>query len=169
MLITITKGVSDDRLDIQRSDGSRVSTRFPKKGPVPHDYVHVAVERGLGLANAFWGKVDQGEHPEALGEMAKMGGHSSAKRAVEPDPAIVEMVQSERLVECFEADFWSGGGDNDSLRHMAEAGWAQSCVPPLAMDDGDLDAIRADIAHFAQDWQALAAGDAITIDWTLNA
>ena len=165
MRITIAKERDIDRLDIQRGDGSRATTSFPKKGPIPHDFVHFAVERGLGLADAFWGKVAKGEHPEALGEMAKMGGHSSAKRAQEPDPAIVEMVQSERLVECFEADLWSGGGDNGSLRHMAEAGWAQSCVPPLAMTDEELDRIRTRILDFADDWRALPVGGTVTLDW----
>ena len=81
MRITIIKGTSDDRLDIQRDDGSCVTTRLPKKGPIPHDSIHFVVERGLGLDDAFWGKIAAGADPEALGEMAKIGGHASAKRA----------------------------------------------------------------------------------------
>lgn len=169
MRITITKGIKDDRLDIQRGDGSRVSTVFPHKGPIPHDYVHFAVERGLGLADAFWGKVATGQHPEGLQDLAKAGGHSSAKRADTPDPAIVEMVQAERLVECFEADSWSGGGDNASLRHMAEAGWAQSHVPGLSVSDEELEAIRNTISEFRAHWLTLAPGKSVELKWDVTA
>ena len=167
MRITITKGENEDRLHIVRSDGSAVSTRFAHKGPIPHDFVHLAVEQRLGLNDAFWGKVDGGAHPEALAELARMGGHASAKRASVPDPAIAQMVQSERMVECFEADLWSGGGARDGIRHMAEAGWAQSCVEPLPLSDDDIDAIRADIAAFGESWRAMPPGESVTLDWAV--
>lgn len=166
--ITITKLDRDDRIDIERADGTRASTRFPKKGPVPHDYVHYAVERGFQLDDGFWGKVAAGAHPEALGDMAKAGGHASAKRAETPDPTIAAMVQAERLVECFEADFWSGGGDNVSLRGMALAGWTQSCVAPIEMTDDQIDGVRGQIADFAARWQMLAPGASIMLDWQVG-
>ncbi len=167
MRITIFKGTSDDRLDIQRDDGSSTATRFAKKGPIPHDYVHFAVEQGLGLNDAFWGKVAAGTDPEVLGEMAKIGGHASASRAAIPDSDIVEMVQSERLVECFEADLWSGGGDFELLRAMAEAGWAASKVPPLYIADARIAAIRSAIFDFARRWEACPIGGNITLDWSI--
>lgn len=165
MRITITKGTKDDRLEIQRDDGSCIATHFPKKGPIPHDYVHFAIEQGLGLDDAFWGKVAAGADPEMLGDLAKMGGHASAKRAGVPDSNIVEMVQSERLVECFEADLWSGGGDCESLRALAEAGWAASKVPPLVLADDQIVAIRKSIADFAERWSVCAIGESIAIEW----
>ncbi len=166
MRITIIKGTTDDRLDIQRDDGSCVTTRFPKKGPVPHDAVHFAVEQGLILDDFFWGRVAAGADPEMLAEMAKMGGHASAKRAELPDPNIVEMIQSERLVECFEADLWSGGGDCESLRAMADAGWAASKVPPLALTDAQIVAIRATITDIAERWGVCPVGGSIALEWS---
>ncbi|WP_305016849.1 isocitrate lyase/phosphoenolpyruvate mutase family protein [Mycobacterium tuberculosis] len=43
-----------------------METTFPKKGFIPHDAVHVFVERELGLKDAFWGMVKAGRHPEEI-------------------------------------------------------------------------------------------------------
>ena len=165
MQITIIKGNKDDRIEILRSDGSTAATTFPKKGPIPHDYVHYAVEQGFGLRDGFLGKVAAGHHPESIVEMAKRGGHASASRAQAPDPDIVEMIQAERLVECFEADMWSGGGDNDSIRAMAAAGWSQSLVPDIELADAEIDAVRSTIRDFAGQWGNLTAGQRIELTW----
>ena len=166
MQIRITKGRSDDHIAIRRDDGSEVVTRFPKKGPIPHDAVHLAVERTLGLDDGFWGKVAQGHHPEAIADMAKAAGHASASRGVTPDAGFVQALQAERAVEAFEADHWSGGtGDPEGIRFMTHSGCEQSHVPPLAMDDAAVEAIRADIAGFAGRWAALGEGETIEVDW----
>lgn len=166
MHIRITKGSRDDHIAIRRADGSEVVTRFPKKGPIPHDAVHLAVERTLGLGNAFWGLVARGHHPEEIAEMAKAAGHASASRCRVPEPAFVEAIQAERAVEAFEADHWSGGsGDAEGIRGMAHAGCEQSCVSPLALDDAAVAAIRADIGAFADRWAALPEGEAIEVTW----
>ena len=80
MQIRITKGRTDDHIAIRRDDGSEVATRFPKKGPIPHDAVHLAVERALGLHDGFWGMVARGHHPEGIAERATSAGHASASR-----------------------------------------------------------------------------------------
>ncbi|GAA4725753.1 hypothetical protein H9L13_00480 [Sphingomonas lutea] len=165
MRITIIKGLKDDRIEFRRGDGSEAAAHFPKKGPIPHDFVHFAVERGFGLRDGFLGKVAAGADPDAVAEMAKRGGHASAARADKPDPAIVEMVQVERLVECFEADAWSGGDDNDTLRALARAGWSQSLVPPLKLDDATITAVRRTIADFAAQWGNLTTGQRIELTW----
>ena len=163
--ITIVKGRTDDKIEIRRDNGSEAVTNLPHKGPIPHDFVHYAVERGLGLRDAFWGKVAAGHHPESIADMAKRGGHPSASRAAEPDPAIVEMVQSERLVECFEADAWSGGGDDATLVAMAQAGWSQSLVPPLDLGEGEIEFIRRDIRAFQERWAAMPVGAKVELTW----
>ena len=101
MRIAITKGASGDRIAVTRPDGSRADFGFPRKGPYPHDAFHFFVERELGLTRGFWGLIASGMAPDAVQELASAGGHASAKRAGTPDPAIIELVQAERLVECF--------------------------------------------------------------------
>lgn len=166
MRIEITKGQAEDRITIARADGSRAETRFPKKGPVPHDAVHWFVERELGLANGFWGMVAAGMHPEAIQDLAKAAGHASAKRAEVPDAAIVELLQAERLVECFEADLWSPGGAAADLVALGEGACGFSHVPaPTGFDAAAVLRIRSALGAFAQDWIAAPQGYCATLEW----
>lgn len=167
MRITITKGRDDDRMDICRADGTSVASRFPHKGPIPHDFVHFAVERELGLADAFWGLVAAGHHPEAIQDIAKAAGHASAKRTQLPASGFVSAIQAERIVEAFEADHWSGAsGDPAGVTLMAEAGCAQSVVPlPPALDADAVIRIRACLDGFARRWSELPIGEAIAVEW----
>lgn len=167
MRITFTKGEKNDRLDIVRDDQSHVSTVFPHKGPIPHDFVHLAVESELGFDRGFWGMVAGGHHPEAIQEMAKAAGHASAKRAEVPAAHFVEAIQAERIVEAFEADYWSGGqGDPGGVTYMAEAGCRQSLVPPVeSLDESAVIRIRQRIADVGARWTSIGAGEEISVDW----
>ena len=168
MRIEITKGHRDDAIRIIRADGSMAATHFPKKGPVPHDAVHYFVERGLGLDDAFWGKIAAGAHPEELAALAKAAGHASASRAGDPDASIVELLQAERLVECFEAELWSmagGEADDAGLIAMAETACAASRVPLPALPSTKIAAIRGPLGAFAADWSAAPQGHTVVLDW----
>jgi hypothetical protein len=165
MKIEITKGDRDDVIVATRVDGTRIETRFPHKGPVPHDAVHFFVESELRLRDAFWGHVERGVHPEAIAAMAKAGGHASASRAEAPDATIVQMIQAERLVECFEADLWGGGSADADLLAVAEAGCTASQVPMLAIDPAAVGRIRTEIARFAEQWRAAPVGHVSRLDW----
>jgi hypothetical protein len=165
MEIAITKGQNEDFIVVVRGDGTRAETRFPHKGPVPHDAVHLFVERGFRFRTGFWGQIARGNHPEEIAAMAKAGGHASAKRARVPDDEIVEMIQAERLVECFEADLWGGGASDADLLSVAEAGCAASKVPMPTLDAAAISRIRGEIARFAADWQAAAVGHVARLEW----
>jgi hypothetical protein len=170
MRITLTKGDIEDRLHIERADGSRASTVFPHKGPSPHDFVHYAVESELGFDRGFWGLVESGHHPEEVGKMAKASGHPSAKRAEVPAEHFVPAIQAERVVEAFEADHWSGGtGDPAGLISMAAGGCEQSLVPMPPMDEAAVRRIRSRIEDFASRWSALARGESIVLQWGAQA
>lgn len=175
MEITITKGLTGDHIAIRRAAGGCIETSFPKKGPVPHDAVHFFVEQELGFARGFWGLVAEGHDPEELVELAKAGGHTSASRARVPDAGIVELLQAERLVECFEADLWSGGCDDAALMAMARTACESSFVPlPASLEQGALDAtgqqgalgrVRDAITVFACDWIDGGEGFVARLDW----
>src|SRR4051794_36683273 len=163
MQIIITKGDRSDRVDVERADGSRVITTFPHKGPIPHDAVHYHVESQLKLHRAFWGMVASGKHPEQVQEIAKAGGHASASRGRMPDTEIVEMIQAERTVECFEADLWGGSAsDPDTFREAVAAGCAQSKVPPIELSDQSIAAVRAKLLHLRERWSKLPCGQSVT-------
>lgn len=165
MQITFTKGQTEDWITAIRADGSRAETRFPKKGPVPHDAVHLFVERGFALEQGFWGMIAAGRHPEELGALAKAAGHASASRAEVPDPSIVQLLQAERLVECFETDLWSGGGDEATLIAIAHTacGYSQVPMPPISTEH--LGAIRLELAEFASGWMAAPTGHVAAMFW----
>lgn len=165
MRIDIAKGASDDAIAITRKDGSRAQTRFPKKGPIPHDGVHVIVERALGFRRAFWGHVADGRQPEEIAKLAAEAGHPSAKRAREPGAAIVEMIQAERIVECFEAEIWGGASKLDVLQSVADAAMGQSKVPSVPLTPAAVARIREELAAFSAAWHALRVGESFSFDW----
>ena len=165
MRIAITKGSGQDKVAVTRRDGSRADFGFPKKGPFPHDAFHFFIERALGLTSGFWGLVAGGMAPEDVQALALAGGHASAKRAGLPDAGIVELLQAERLVECFEAASWSGGADDAAIMAMAQPAWAASHVPPPAGVADKLGAIRAGLDPFLQAWSALPEGEALELEW----
>ena len=165
MRITITKGARADTVALERADGSRAGFAFPRKGPYPHDAYHLFIERELGMAEGFWGRVASGMAPDGVQALALAGGHASAARADVPDVGIVQLIQAERLVECFEAASWGGGADDAALMAMAEPAWAASHVPPPAGVPERLGAIRAALDPFLAAWSALPEGGALTLEW----
>ena len=165
MKIRFVKGPRADRVTFLRDDGSSVETVFPHKGPVPHDGVHVLVERGFGFRRGVCGWVAGGLHPESLAAMAKAGGHPSADRPGVVDPALVELVQAERLVECIEADLWGGPTEEADWLAVAAVACETSLVPMPVLPVGALQQVRRELADFARDWAATRLGEAVTLDW----
>jgi hypothetical protein len=166
MRIEVTKDKTDDAIRITRADGSAANTRFPKKGPFPHDLVHVAVEETLGLRHAFWGMIASGRHPEEIGALASSLGHSSAAKAHVPDPSIIELIQAERLVECFEAEIWGGPTELEVLQSVADAAFSASLVPRIELSPEAVSAVRARLTALRADWDALPHGGTLSCDWT---
>jgi hypothetical protein len=165
MIIRISKGSGEDHIAVERPDGTTVQTRFPWKGPVPHDAVHLFVERELGLRRGFWGLVAEGRHPEELQALAKAGGHASASRAGVPAADIVQLLQAERLVECYEALLWGGGGTLDDMLAMAHPACASSHVacPPVS-EAQHATAIQT-IGSFAEQWRVAPKGHVAELCW----
>ena len=168
MQILVTKGERADWIEARRADGSVEREHVPHKGPVAHDLVHFAVETELGMDRGFWGMIAAGHAPQQIVEMAKAAGHASAKRAITPDPDFVQAIQVERIVESFEAESWSGGSDNDSLRAMAEAGCAQSLVACPELTDVAIARVRDRLGGLAGQWSTLAVGETLALQWPLE-
>jgi hypothetical protein len=165
MRITITKEANGDRIDIVRADGSQAVTHFPRKGPTPHDAVHFLVERDGNLGKAFWGLVAGGLEPEGIQDMAKAGGHASAKRADVPDESLIQLLQAERLVECFEASLWDGQLDLPAFRSVAETACESSHVPMPALSDDAIARVHAEMVTLAARWGRAPAGETLILDW----
>lgn len=166
MRVTIFKGNVDDRIEIRRETGETEQARFPKKGPVPHDAIHWIVEETLGLSSGFWGMIAGGLHPEQVQDMAKAAGHASAGRAGVPDASIIELLQAERLVECFEAALWSGGADATSIRQMGEAGCTTSHVTFPDVTDDQLEQAMVRVLALHEEWTPAPVGHSLFFDWS---
>jgi hypothetical protein len=152
--VAIIKGARVDRVEVRRANGHCATFDVPKKGPLPHDGVHHAVESVMGLRHAFWGRITAGENPDRIQEIAAAGGHPSASRAGRPDDDIREMLQAERLVECIEAEVWGGVGDLQTFLSVYAAACAQSGVAPLDLTDRQLQLIRSRIAILKAAWSS---------------
>jgi hypothetical protein len=64
-----------DRVYVRRSDGSETSWEFASYGEgLPHDLVHLVVERDFGVREGFWGRVNRGISPARITEEANRGG-----------------------------------------------------------------------------------------------
>lgn len=152
MDVTIIKGSNEDRISMIRADGTRAETTFAKKGPFPHDAMHYAVEKHLGFANGFWGMVAGGRDPKEIAEIAKAAGHASASRAAVPHLHIIELLQAERIVECFEADMWGGPAADEMMLETIATACDYSHVPAPPMDGAMIAAIRGELAQLNVQW-----------------
>lgn len=153
------------RVTVHRPDGPPVADRVPGKGSLPHDLVHLVVEESLGLRNAFWGRVSDGASFRGVGEIAKAGGHASSKRSRDVASDVVELVQAERIVECFEAELDGGPTDTRTLNEVLAAGCRESAVPAPIVADEAIRAIRSRLLECLRDWRELPVGAALSMDW----
>jgi hypothetical protein len=166
--IVFTKGPSEDAIGVRAGEREIARFNFPKKGPIPHDGVHLIVEQEMGFRRGFWGLIAAGAAPGDIQQMAKAGGHASASRAQTPSAEIVELLQAERLVECFEADLWGAPTDCETFRGVLAAGCAASFVPAPVLDDAKIAAIRARITVFASAWRAAAVGGRLELRFAVG-
>jgi hypothetical protein len=62
-----------DRVYVRRADGTSTGWDFPTYGDrLPHDACHLVVEDSLGLANGFWGLVEQGVEVKLIDNQATL-------------------------------------------------------------------------------------------------
>jgi hypothetical protein len=122
------------------------------------------VERSLGLGHGFTGHLAAGRSFDEIGARVRAGGHPSASRAGIPDAAIVDLLQAERLVECFEAVLWGGAIDLPTFREVLAAACASSHVPVIELADGRLEAAADAVAELAARWRALGPGEHLDLE-----
>jgi hypothetical protein len=166
MEIKFTKGNDRDYIEARRPDGTIAKATFPKKGWFPHDAVHLVVEKALGYETAFWGRVFSGAEPSEIAAIAKAGGHASSSRAHLPQEQIVELIQAERIVECFEVEMWGQPSDCETFRSVLEAACAHSKVPNPNLSEQAIHAIRSELQVLSARWQKLTSGEEMVLRWS---
>ena len=147
MQLVFTKGSGKhDRLDVIRNGEPAETIECPKQDIIPHDMVHYAVESILHK-RGFLGRVRDGEAADF-------------RMAAESESDGVE-----RLVEVFQGDAWSGGTSPavDMIELYQVTCRARECAPIPVLPD-DILAVRSRIAELDAQWQALAVGQAVTLE-----
>jgi hypothetical protein len=154
----------------------------PGYDPVmPHDLLHLIVERELGLARGIFGQVAAGGHAGTFVRGAGAGGRGRAasrrrRRAARRGDALLregrdDAAQSERAT-CVCLVEWLARSQ-DPARRGAAARMApdaerirstQSLVERRALD-GSLDRICARLDDLGARWAELAIGDSFVVDW----
>ena len=165
MRVKITKGSDRDYIEAHRYDGSIVKAAFPKKGWFPHDAIHFVVESELQYQAGFWGRVFRGSHPEEVGALAAAGGHHSSSRAEKPSDEIVELVQAERIVECFEAEMWGEPSDLATFRGVLDAACSHSKVSSPILSEQNIRNIRKELSSLLALWGELPVGESLELSW----
>lgn len=146
MKISFIKGNGKyDRMVIVRGDATE-TIDCPKQRIIPHDMVHYAVESTLHK-RGFLGRVRDGEAADF-------------RMAAESESDGVE-----RLVEVFQGDAWSGGTSpaEDMIELYQVTCRSRACAPLPVLPD-DIVAVRCRIAELDAVWQALAVGQAVTLE-----
>jgi hypothetical protein len=158
MQIIFTKGANKfDRMDINRPNGCVESIQCPKQGIIPHDMVHYAVESTL-QARGFLGRVRDGE---TASFQMQAEAQSLADQATRQTSDAIE-----RLVEVIQGDAWSGSTSQfaDMLDLYQVTCRAREC-PALSITEADLESIRKHVAKLTEQWNAVAVGSALVMDF----
>ena len=155
-----------DAVDVLRDDGTMDRSEFPKDETLPHDAIHLVVEHALGMRHALWGHVEAGLSISRVEELVKTGGQPGALHSEASMPAIVELVQAERLVECFEAELRGGSAGPRVFRSAVRIACLHSRVPPVDATDAQFEGIRHRLEGLRNRWAELAVEDSIELDWS---
>ncbi len=151
MKLTFTKRPAKfDDLLIERDGRPPERIACPKQGIIPHDMVHLAVER-IVAQNGFLARV-------ARGEAATPG------MTREADTEAIE-----RLVETMQAEAWSSrdpafrSGAAEELIALYETSCAARFHPCLRITPADVDLIRREIDSLTERWEAVPMNGSLTL------
>jgi hypothetical protein len=131
-----------DRVHARRADGTEVSWAFPTYGDwLPHDLVHLVVERAFRIADGFWGRVAGGMDPK--------------RQPLMDDPALL-------VAEALANAQWP-------LAELTDAERAQLIKDTAGLDVSveQVRAIRLELLSLADRWRELVPKGAITETFAL--
>jgi hypothetical protein len=141
-----------------RPDGTTTSCPMPKQGILPHDFVHYVVEDTLDLRQGFWGIL-------AIG----VGFPNSAPPWDAADfnlPDLTQALQGESLVECFQAEMWNGFQVSENFAEILQVTCDARTVPvPETISLNQLQQVRSRLQDVSQQWQSLAIGETLEVEF----
>lgn len=153
-----------DRIYVVRDDGGEVSWSFPSYGDgLPHDLVHLVIERRFGLRHGFWGRVAAGVDPSRVNALANRTGGKD-KYAGFGD-GLGELY----LAEALAGAPWGMTELSDAeLLAMLQANVDASGTPsPLPLTVALVAELRDALAQARRQWQAQAPKGALRLSFPL--
>ena len=120
-----------------------------------HDLTHYAVERELGIRDAFYGLIAAGW---SIDDTTGKG----ARGALPPDAVFVENVVGTLDTERASGTRWTAAEFNENTARFAANGGRPV---PRQLTDDDLANIRRRRAELFAQWQALTPGQSITLEF----
>ena len=128
-----------DLLEIVRADGGTERIDCPKQRIIPHDMVHYAVEKILGVR----------------GFMRAIGAGEAVVYAPMDD---LEAEAVERLVETMQADAWGAPGTAEELLDLYRLTCSARGHDAIPVDATAVDAIRDEITQLQLLWDDVPVG-----------
>jgi hypothetical protein len=156
VLVRFTKNrpaAKADTLTCIRPAGGSTRGEMPRQGILPHDAFHFVVETTLGWRDAFFGRVAGGL---SLAHLAhKLHGEKIdwAKNQ--------QVLQSESLVECLQAEQWGGAADPATFAEILAVTCRRRGVPPPPLTAAELGRVRTALREFGAAWRPLPPSQSI--------
>ncbi len=156
MLVRFTKnppGAEGDLLACARPDGSHTEGEMARRAIIPHEAFRIVVETTLGWRDGFYALIARGatiaEATAVLSENARAG-----RRAL-------QALQSESLIECFEAEQSAGPADPSEFARLLINASRRRRVDPPDVTEEELDRIRVALRRFGAAWRPMRPGASI--------
>jgi hypothetical protein len=159
MRIRFTKQTGkQDWMECIRDDGTSTCCPIPKQGILPHDFVHYVVEDTLDLRQGFWGIIAIG-----AGFPNSQPPWDASKFDL---PNLTQGLQAESLVECFQAEMWNGFQPSPNFQDILEITCQQRGIStPQALSSAALQQVRSRLKEFSRQWQMLAVGETLEVEF----
>jgi hypothetical protein len=147
MRMTFTKRDGKyDLLEIVRTGGGIERIDCPKQGIIPHDMVHYAVEKVLGVRGFI----------RAIGE-----GETVAYAPMKE----VEAEAVERLVETMQADAWAAPSSPHDLLDLYRLTCEARGHEAIPVEPADIDTIRDEITRLQLRWDEVPIGGTVELSF----
>ena len=155
--IAFTRGkAKTDHLVFKAADDVVVELDNPKQGILPHDMIHLAVERSFPF-KGFLSLVFEGHDPSQTLEVI----HGIAPKLVEPYP--VSSWVTESLVESIQACLWSKTEDFDEFRYVFDKACEARNIRTTKIDREDFKNCLQLIKRWSHDWEQISVGEKLVL------
>jgi hypothetical protein len=168
MEVSFTKtGKKQNWVHVVRTDSVRFSFPWPKHPGLPHDLIHLVVEKVFGLAEGFWGLVDAGVDFRSLNDAAERA-RTGVKVKDLAGRDLTELFQAEALVAWFTNEMLWSAAKTPEERGLA---LAEACatwrVAVPTYIEAQMKEADAELADLSARWHQLEEGGSLLLAFSV--